>query len=182
MVIFCPFNTLKPSQNQQNFLSFWVVFCPFNTLKPSQNQQNFLSFWVVFCPFNPPLMIPKIKTLKKKKNEKKCLEILSFYIYMCTINEDHMIYGSWNVRCNRQKFLSFRAILYPFSPLTNWEIKILTLKKTPQDIVLHICTINNNHMMYDSWDMEHSIQFFVILDSFLPFYSLWTQKIKIFKI
>ena len=28
------------------------------------------------------------------KSETKCLEILSFYTFMCTINEDDMIYGS----------------------------------------------------------------------------------------
>ena len=29
-------------------------------------------------------------------------------------------------------------------------------KKPPGDIIiLHICTINENHLMYVSWDMEH---------------------------
>ena len=145
-----------------------------------------------------------------------------------------MIYGSWNIRCDRQKSLTFWAMFCPFSPLTNWKIKILTLKKTPGDIIiLHICTTNDNHMMYGSWDMEcdrhnflsfwtvfcpmdpenenflkngkntwyydftninnnHMIygssdmqwngQTFVILDHFLPFYPpLTTQKIKIWK-
>ena len=47
-----------------------------------------------FLPFYapPPLMIPKIKILKKKM--KKCLVILPFSTYMCTINKDHMIYGT----------------------------------------------------------------------------------------
>ena len=70
--------------------------------------QKFLTFWAIFCPFSPlttpptSLMILKIKILKEKK---KCLEILSFYIYMCTISEDDMIYGSWNITCNRQIFV-----------------------------------------------------------------------------
>ena len=25
----------------------------------------------------------------------------------------------------------------------------------PRDIILHMCIINDNHMMYDSWNMEH---------------------------
>ena len=33
-----------------------------------------------------------------------------------------------------------------------------------------MCTINDNHMMYGSSDMEHDRQFFVILDCFFPFY------------
>ena len=37
-------------------------------------------------------------------------------------------------------------------------------------IILHMCTINENHMMYDYWDMEYDKQeFFVILDNCLPF-------------
>ena len=36
-------------------------------------------------------------------------------------------------------------------------------------------------MMYDSLDMECDRQYFVILDHFLLFYTLWTQKIKILK-
>ena len=67
--------------------------------------------------------------------------------------------------------LSFRAIFCPFSSLTTRKIKILKLKKAPGDIIiLHICTINDSHMMYGSWDMERNRQFFVILDRLLPFY------------
>ena len=45
--------------------------------------------------------------------------------------------------------------------------------KTPGHIIfLHMCTINQDHMMYVSWDMKFNRQnFFVILGSFLPFYS-----------
>ena len=102
---------------------------------------------------------------------------------MCNINEDHMIYSSWNKRCDRQKFLTFWAIFCPFSPLTTWKIKILTLKKTPEDIIiLHICNTNDNHMIYGSWDMEHDRPNFLSLQTvFCPFTPLWTQKIKIFK-
>ena len=126
------------------------------------DRQNFLSFWAIFCRFtNPP------------KKWKKCLEILSYYTYMCTINEDHMLYGSSNVRCVRQKFSSFWTIFCPFSPLTTWKITILTFYKTPGDmIILHICTINDNHMMYGFWDMEHNrhnfLSFWTVFCPFTP--------------
>ena len=81
-----------------------------------------------------------------------------------------MIYDSWNIKCDRQKFLSFWTLFYPFSSLATWRIKTFRLKKTTGDtIILYICTINDNHMMYGSWDMECIRQFFVILDRFLPF-------------
>ena len=47
-----------------------------------------------------------------------------------------------------------------------------TMKKSPGGIIiLNMSTIDENHMMYDSWDMEHNRQiFFLILDYFLLFY------------
>ena len=73
----------------------------------------------VLLPSPLPLMIPKIKILKKF-NEKNAWRYYSFTDkwYMCTMNEDHMIYSSWNIRCDRQNFLSFWAIFCPLSPLT----------------------------------------------------------------
>ena len=64
----------------------------------------------------------------------------------------------------------------PFYPLTIWKITILKKwkkKKTPGDIIiLHMCTINNNHMMYGSWDMEQDRQnclsFWTIFRTFSP--------------
>ena len=90
---------------------------------------------------------------------------------MCTINEDLMIYSSWNTRCDRQKLLSFWTIFCPFSPLTTQKIKILNLEKIPGDIIiLHICIINDNHiiMVLEIWSTTerifcHSGQFFALL-------------------
>ena len=104
---------------------------------------------------------------------------------MCTINVGHMIYGSWNIRRNRQKFLSFWAIFCPFSTLTTQKKNqyFEKMKNMPgYIIILHKYTINDNHMIYVSWDMKHDGQnFFVILDHFFPFYPLTTRKFKIWK-
>ena len=91
---------------------------------------------------------------------------------MCTINDNHMMYGyremehdSWTVVI----WTSFSS----FTPLTTQKIKMLKnwKKKTPGGIViLHKCTINDNHKMYASWDMKHDREFLVILGHFLPFY------------
>ena len=81
------------------------IWC--TVLERIDRQTEFFVILGLFCPFTlpPSLMIPKI-----------CLEILSFYTYMWKINEDHMIHNSWNIRCDRQNFLSFWAIFCPFSP------------------------------------------------------------------
>ena len=117
-----------------------------------------------FCPFTTPLMIPKMKILKEKKKEKNAWRY------------DRFIH-TWNIRCDRQKFLSFWAIFCSFSPLLTWEIKILKLKKTPGDIILNIFTINDNHM-YGFWNIERDRQNFLSFWTvFCPFTSIWTQKI-----
>ena len=132
----------------------------YNSWDTEWNKRKILYFRAIFCSFISHLKIPNIKISKKKKKRKKkktSLEILSCYTFMFTINEDHMIFGSWKVRCNRQKFLTFLVIFCRFNSLTIWKIKILILKKkTPGDIIiLNICTINKNHMMYGSWEIEH---------------------------
>ena len=103
--------------------------------------------------------------------------------HMCTINDNH-IYGSWDMEHGELNFLSFPTIFWTFTPLKTWKIKILkNWKKFPGDImILQMCIINDNHMIYGSWDMEWNWQsFFVILDNFYSFASLTTLKIKILK-
>ena len=87
----------------------------------------------------------------------------------------------WNV--TDKNFLSFWTIFFHFYPPNNLKNQnFKKQKKTPGDIiVLHMCTINNYHMMYGSWDTKRDGQNFL---SFWPFFALLpptTQKIKILK-
>ena len=83
------------------------------------NGQNFLSFWTISCPFTP-LTAQKIKILK---NWKICLEI-SFY--MCIINDNCTIYGSWDMKHDGQIFfLSFWTVFCCLTLITTRKIKIL---------------------------------------------------------
>ena len=143
------------------------------------NGQNFLSFWTLFFPL-PPLTTQKIKILNKWK---KHPEILSFYtclskitIIWCMVPE--ISSTTDRLFCHFDNFLPF----YPPNNSKNRNFE--KLKKTPGDIIiLHKCTINDNHILYGSWDMKHDGQDFVILDYFLPFYPPFptTQKVKILK-
>ena len=111
---------------------------------------NFLSFWIVL-PFYPQNNL-------KNQNFEKILKMPGdiIILHMCTINDNHMMYGSWHIKHDGHNFLSFWFIFCTFIPLTTQKIKILKKwKKTPEDITtLHMCTLNENHMMYGSWDME----------------------------
>ena len=88
-------------------------------------QQSFLSFWGNFCPLTL-LTTWKIKILKKWN--KNTWRYYHFTLKCIIDNDNHMMYGSWDMKCNRQKFLSFWAIFCPFTPLTTQKIKILKKK------------------------------------------------------
>ena len=83
---------------------------------------------------------------------------------MCTINYKHMMHG--------QNFCHFEQFLLPSLQLEKpsfWK-----MKKFPGNfIILHMCTImrtiNDYHMMYNSWDMERNGQ---ILYHFVPLFAL----------
>ena len=106
--------------------------------------------------------------MKFWKTEKKTTDII---LHLCSTNDNHMMHGSWDMECNKQIFLSFWAIFYLLNLLINRKIKIMKNEKMPEDIIiLHLCTINYDHMMYGSWNTEHNRHFFIILDQFLPFY------------
>ena len=83
-----------------------------------------------------------------------------------------MMYGSWYMKHDRQNFLSFWAIFYPFIFLQSRKSKFWKNEKSSRRYYhLHNCTINDNHMLYGSWDINCNRQiFFVIFGHFLPFY------------
>ena len=65
-------------------------------------------------------------------------------LQMCTINDSQMMYSSWDMECNRIfcHFGLFFPLLLHNPENQNFE----KLKKMPGDIILHRCTINDNHM------------------------------------
>ena len=96
------------------------------------------------------------------------------------------LYYVWFLRygVKQTELLSFWAIFCPFTPLKTRAIKILKKrKKTPgYIIILHMCTINENYIMYGFWVMKCDRQNFLsFLTVFCPFSPLTTQKIKTLK-
>ena len=132
----------------------WDIEC--NRLK--------LVIWVIFCPFNPQNQNQSFEKLKKASGDVIILD-------MCTKLHDHMMYASWDMECNmHNSFVTFGHFL-PFYPTIDPENKNLEKmsKKLGDIILLQICSISEDHMMYFSWDTKHDRQFFVILGHFLHF-------------
>ena len=101
-------------------------------------------------------MIPKIKILKKIPGE---IILLHIHVY-----HKCRSYDIWFLKYKvpqTEIFFHFGPFFCPFSPLTTWKTKILKLKNTPGHIILQICTTKDNHMMYDSWDMDSNRQNFL---------------------
>ena len=118
-------------------------------------QQTEFFFFILdpFLPFYPTNNL-KNKNFEKRKKAPGDTIILQLH----TINDIHMMYGSSDMEHNGQNFFFILDSFLPFYPTNNPKNKNLEKRrKTPGDpIILHMCTINDNHMMYGSWDMERN--------------------------
>ena len=146
-----------------------------------RDKQIFFVFSNHFLPFYPPNNPPKNQNVEKKQKTKTPGDII--ILHKCNINDNHMMYGYWDIKRDRQNFLSFGTIFCLFTHLTTPKIKILkNWKKTPGDtIILHKCTKNHDHKLYCSLDMARNgfNCYFSFWAIFYPFTSLTAQKIKI---
>ena len=129
-------------------------------------RHTFLSFWAIFCPFTSPLT-PKIKNWKKsKKNPWR-------YYPFTNVHHQWRSYGVWFLRYKAWQ-RDFFVIVGHFSPLMLLTIQKMEKKKKMHGdiIILHLHTINDDHMIYSSWDMEchrqNFITFWTIFCSFTP--------------
>ena len=122
---------------RHNLLLFWAIFiwCMVSEIWSKTD--------IIFChlgPFfallpPPPLTTRKIKILKKWEKTPGYIIIL----HMCTINDNHMMYGSWDMEHDRHNFLSFSTVFCPFTPLTTKKINILKKWKRSLEISFYTC-------------------------------------------
>ena len=147
MIIWCmlPEIWVQP----HNFLSFWIIFWPFTPLLAPKiknlkkirrnflfhmctinkdswdirhNRQKFLPFWIIFCPFTP-LTNQKIKIMKKwKKNSWRF-----YHFTFSTTNDNHIMYGSWDIEFNWQNLFSFWTIFCSFTEKSKFWKKSLEI-------------------------------------------------------
>ena len=133
-------------------------------------------FFVVldhFLPFYPPNNL-KIKILKKWKKSSGDIIIL----YMHHKWQTYV----WLLRYGAQQtefFVILDRFLTFYPPKDPENQNFEKAKKKPGYIILHLCTVNDNYMMYGFWDMECGRQnFSSFWTIFLPFYSTNNLKNK----
>ena len=134
------------------YLKSWWYDLQFLRIRVWQTKiGNYGSVFALLTPAPHPAKNPKNQNFQK--NEKIARDII---LHMC-VTKTTIIWGTvseteWQI--DRQIFLSVWAIFCPFTPLKQ-PSKSKFWKKKPRDIIsLHLCTANDNHMMYGSWDME----------------------------
>ena len=113
------------------------------------NRQNVLSFWTIFYPFTF-LTTWKIKIFKKWKKTWRYYHLKQVHHKWQSYDVCFLRYCAWQT-----EFFVILDQFLPFYPPNNPRNNFEKLKKMPRDvIILHMCTINVNYMMYGSWDMK----------------------------
>ena len=143
-----------------------------------RGRHNFLSFWTVFT------LLSSYWPRKSKfcKNEKYTWR----YYHFTNVYHKWQSCDVWFLRYGMQRvdfFCHFGAFLPFYSPNNLKNQSFQKMKKSLGDIIiLHMSTINDSHLMYGSWDIEHDGQnfltFWTIFSTFSP---LATRKTKILK-
>ena len=90
---------------------------------------------------------------------------------MCTINQDHMMYGFWDMKFNRQNFFAILGNFLPFCPNTLKNKKIKNLKKPWR--YHHFTQVYqkswSSAILFQRWRMTDAIVIFSLGYNF-PFY------------
>ena len=130
-----------------------------------ERKRQFFVIFYHFLPFYSPINLENKNFVKMKKVPQDII-----ILQTCTINDSHIMYGSWDTECNRQNFFVVLDCFLPFYNPKNQNFE--KMKKIPGDITIsHMCTINDNHMMYGSWDIErngHNFLSFWTIFALLP--------------
>ena len=121
----------------------------------------------IFCYFRPLFaLLPHywLQKLKFGKNVKKTPGD-TIILHMCTINQDHMMHGSWDIKCKEQSFLSFLTLqtTQNFEKNASFYTCILQIV-IMWCIVLEISSTTNN---------AQQTEFFAILGYFLQFWQIF---------
>ena len=97
-------------------------------------------------------LLTPLKTLKSKVWKIKKFAQDMIILHICTKTHNHMMYGSWDTKWDRQNFLSFWAIFCSFTtPHTTNDPEDLNfekrMKKMPGDVIF----------LSDVWSLKYKV-------------------------
>ena len=108
-------------------------------------RENFLSFWAIFCPLNP---LPPNNLENQNSEEMKKAFVDVIILNLCNKKHDHMMYAYSDMEFSHRQYFVISGRFLLFCPTIDCEdLNSQKCKKTPGDIILlHVCTINQDHM------------------------------------
>ena len=78
-------------------------------------------------------------------------------LHICTTTDNHIMYGSWYIKCNRQNFLLLWTVFCPFTPLTTKKSKFWKTEKSPWNYHYFTQVYQKScHMLCCSLDMARN--------------------------
>ena len=104
-------------------------------------------------------------------------------LHMCTKNHNHMMYGSWDMECDRQNFLSLWTVFALLPPYGPKKSKFWKNEKNTWSYYY----FTNVYHKWQSCDVQffryrvQQTKFLSFWTVFCPFTPLTTRKIKILK-
>ena len=145
-----------------------------NTIKWCMLTQIWSVTDIIFCHFMPIFALLPHYRPWKLKFEKNIENIWRYYPFTHVHNKSR----SYDVRflrykVQRTKFFVILGHFLPFDPPDNPKNQDFEkIRKTARDIIiLHLCTTNDNHMMYGSWDMWQTSVTDIIFCHFGSFFA-----------
>ena len=130
-----------------------ILWCTILEIR-SETNEKFCILEPFFALLSPTSRSRISKFWKIKK--KKAGDFILLYIH---VYHKWRSYDIWFLKCKVRQTEIFDIFgdFLPFQLLDNLENQNFdTEKKTLGDIIiLNICTVNKNHMMYGSWEIEH---------------------------
>ena len=129
----------------------------------------------IFCHFGPFFALLTSQTRQKIKILKNWKNTWRYYHFTHVYHKWQswwMVPEIWSVT-DKTFFFILDSFLHFYPPNNPENPNFEKMKKMPGNIIiLHMCTINDSHIIHGSWDMEcdgHNFLSFWIL--FLPFYT-----------
>ena len=115
-----------------------------------------------FLPFQPLENLENQNFNVVKKNPWDII-----ILHICITNDNHMMYGSWDMECNRHNFLSLWTGFCHFTLYGPKKSKVSKKNGKNTWRYYHFTNINDSHMMHGSSDMECNGQ------NFLSFWTIF---------
>ena len=72
---------------------------------------------------------------------------------MCAKNHNHMMYASWDMKCDKHDFLQFWSI-FCHTDHKNENLEKNVKTKSGDIVLSHMCSINEDHMRYGFSDIR----------------------------